>query len=261
MNPKNTGTKVGIITAVLLVVALVVGWNLALPSRLAAMQGSASMYSPKLYPTQIEGLAESCSDIYNWDTFSKENYPLLPEDAIDRAEILVPVIENVTVPVMGYLAPKALPKSAVKFYSRAQDPKLASYDVLRLMYSYNTTVIWYDAALSDDSVKSIRTYVKKHSNVMALPWDPPARRNAELPRGSSIAYASWGMTQNCLNWNVTVFGQYQKLKQEHPVKRVSESQLVRAQLNRNGMLPQIDPLILAQLRKINASPKPTLPAS
>lgn len=258
MNPKNTGTKVGIVISVLVVIALVVGWNLALPSRLAATVGPASMYSPQLYPTEIEGLAESCGDIYRWGAFTKENYPLLPKDAVDRAEIIVPVIESITVPVVGYLGPINLPKSAVKFYSRDQDPKFASYQVLRLMYSYNTTIIWYDSSLTDSAVKAVSAYVKSHDNVMALPWDPAARRNAPLPRGSGIAFASWGMTQNCLNWNVTVFDQYQRLKKDHPVKRVGESQLIRAKLNQNGMLPQIDPLILAQLRKIHTTPSPAI---
>lgn len=250
MNPRNTGTKIGIVVTVALVVAVVFAWNLALPSRLQPTAGPAQLYSPTLYPTEIEGLAESCSDIYRWTTFTKQNYPLLPEAATKQANLPIPVIENIAVPVVGYLAPKPLPRSAVKFYSRKADPKLPNWQVLRLMYDYNVTVIWYDNSISDENVASIRTEVAKHpGTLMALPWDEALQRQQPLPRGSGVAYASWATSQNCLNWNTLVLNQYLRQLAQYPAPRVPSSQLITGKESATGQLQIIDPLVIKQVKR------------
>ena len=247
MTPKNTGTKVGILLTLLLVVTFVVVGNLVLPSRLTPYNGGNATFGATVYPTRIEGIAESCGDMYQWQHLTSENYAYIPASYLQQRKTpQIPEFGTI-IPVAGYMSQTALPRTAVHFYGFKDNPGYQTYQILRLMYDYHTTVIWYSHALSDTAVESIKRFTTTHHNVMALPWDKTQRRDRDIPENRNVAFSAWATSQSCLNWDITVMSQFLDFSKAHQVTHPVNAHV--AKLNTRGVLPEINPAVLYEVRK------------
>ena len=137
------------------------------------------------------------------------------------------------VPVYGYLADKPLPKAAIRFYEDKDYKEIPYQTVLRTMYDYNTTVLYYDRGMAPGNLIAIQQFVDSEKNVLALPWT----YEGSLPLVRKVAFASWGMSQSCGEWSEDVFKSFNRFAVANPVRH-SKIPAV-ASLDKNGKLAPV----------------------
>jgi hypothetical protein len=216
---RTTASKFTLFGFLLLVVVGLIVATVRLPSQSAPARIDAYSVS---YPGGLDEIANACGDIYRF-TPTRAWYGIIPDsiyNAFQKTNIkLAAGLQHhyMSVPVYGYMDRTLLPKSAVKFYSQTDDPKYASYTILRMMYDYKTTVIWYNTRATDDEVTAIKKYVAQHPNTLALPWHN--YNGAPIPLKRHFAFSSWGISQTCTSFDVNVLNKFTAFTSKHVVPR------------------------------------------
>lgn len=251
---SNNSTKYGIVGTVIAVVAVLTIATYNLNPQLAPTKGP---YNSILYPASIGAVASSCGDIYRFkpdvaftgvipasvDTTPPD--PTVPPAPAPTPAPTKPVVKGKTdksgnvprhpmiVPVYGYLADKPLPKSEIRFHEDKDYKEIPYQTVLRTMYDYNTTVLYYDRGMAPGNLIAIQQFVDAGKNILALPWT----YEGSLPLARNVAFASWGMSQSCSQWSEDVFKSFNRFTVANPVGH-SKAPAV-ASLDKNGKLAPV----------------------
>jgi hypothetical protein len=197
---------------VLAIVAFLVSVTATLPSSAAPQVGPLQSIA---YPGGLDEISNSCGPILRF-SIRDNQYGVIPDSVYKNypgGNLAVPV-PQMTVPVYGYLDRTGLRPDQIHFYAQDHDPKFHNWQVLRAMYDYNTTVIWYTSKTAPSDQESLSAYAATHKNVLVLPWDDSIR---ELPNNRSYAFANWGIEQTCQTLSSDVLHHYVAFAAKHPV--------------------------------------------
>lgn len=160
------------------------------------------------YPASINGVLAQCGGIFVFDNIFPQHYGVIP-DEVKAAVQARPEDERkysmhpMVVPVYGFMEAVGVDSDEDQFFN-VKDKNYPSREaILRSMYD-GLTVIWFDSALPESTLRSINAYVTQAPDIIAVEWND----HRTLPLGRSIAVSTWGASQSCHDFYVEVINEF-----------------------------------------------------